>query len=384
MGVIVLIGILELRAATTDDAGNLKSAIAAVRAVGPNGKGSADAAKAWQVLAKAEIGRLPDLLAAMDGANALACNWIRSAMDEVLARAKNDKQSLPLAPMVAFVRDPGHNPNARRFAYELLVEADPAAKERFLPDMMDDPSPELRRDAVARVIEQGERIFATEKKADALPLFQKSLASAREKDQIDKTIKRLRELGQSVDLPKQLGFIQDWHVIGPFPNEKDQGVNAVYPPEKGIDLSAEYDGKSGKVKWQPYVTHHDFGMVDLNTGVGKHLNAVAYALAEFTSAEAQRVDIRIGCYTVFKLWVNGELVLERGDAYTGMSFDNYIAQAKLKPGKNTILMKVCQAEPPAQLPKLWQFQLRIADATGKAILSTSRPAIPPMEKPKDQ
>src|SRR5262249_40570605 len=234
------------------------------------------------------------------------------------------------------------------------------------------------------VIEQGEQIFATEKKADALPLFQKCLASAREKDQIDKIVKRLRELGQTVDLPTQLGFIQDWRVVGPFPNEKEQGVSAPYPPEKAIDLNAEYDGKSGKIKWQPYVSHQDYGMVDLNTGVGKHLNAAAYALAEFNSADAQKVDIRIGCYTVFKLWVNGELILERGDAYTGMSFDNYIAQAQLKPGKNSFLMKVCQAEPPAQLPKLWQFQLRIADSSGKAILSTTRPSVPPVEKPKDQ
>ena len=365
-----------------EEPGNLENALAAVRAVGPNGAGSPEAARSWHILAKADLQQLPDLLAGMDGANPLACNWIRSAVDEVIERAKRDRQPLPRAGLETLVRDAKHHPKARRLAYELIVGEDATAKDRFLPDMMDDPSDELRRDAVARVIEQAEKIIGTDKKSDALPLFQKSLAGAREKDQIDKIVKRLRELGQTVDLPTHLGFIQDWRVIGPFPNEKDEGVNTAYPPEKGIDFNAEYDGKGAKVKWQPYTSRQEYGMVDLNTGVGKHTNAVAYAFAEFTSPNGQTVEIRIGCYTVFKLWVNGELVLERGDAYTGMSFDNYIAQAKLKPGKNTILMKVCNAEPPAQLPKLWQFQLRVCDPTGKAILSSTRPAIAPVEKPK--
>jgi hypothetical protein len=38
---------------------------------------------------------------------------------------------------------------------------------------------------------------------------------------------------------------------------------------------------------------------------------------------------RIGCYTVFKLWVNGELALHRADAYTGMQFDHYRTQIRL-------------------------------------------------------
>jgi hypothetical protein len=36
-------------------------------------------------------------------------------------------------------------------------------------------------------------------------------------------------------------------------------------------------------------------------------------------------------------------------------------------------MKVCTDVPPPQLPKLWRFQLRVCDADGAAILSTTRP-----------
>jgi hypothetical protein len=35
-------------------------------------------------------------------------------------------------------------------------------------------------------------------------------------------------------------------------------------------------------------------------------------------------------------------------------------------------MKVCMDIPPAQVPKLWRFQLRVCDADGAAVLSTTR------------
>jgi len=111
----------------------------------------------------------------------------------------------------------------------------------------------------------------------------------------------------------------------------------------------------------------------LNIGIGEHTEAVGYAATEFTSAAARDVEVRIGCYTVFKLWVNGELVLHRADAYTGMSFDHYRVKIRLRDGKNTLLMKVCNDVPPPQVPKLWRFQLRVCDADGAAILSETRP-----------
>jgi hypothetical protein len=35
-------------------------------------------------------------------------------------------------------------------------------------------------------------------------------------------------------------------------------------------------------------------------------------------------------------------------------------------------MKVCTDIPPPGVPKLWRFQLRVCDAGGAAILSTTR------------
>jgi hypothetical protein len=98
-----------------------------------------------------------------------------------------------------------------------------------------------------------------------------------------------------------------------------------------------------------------------------------YAVTTFTSPAARTAEVRIGCYTAFKLFVNGELALHRADAFTGMKLDHYVGHVKLKEGLNTFLMKVTVDDIPPQVPKQWRFQLRVCDADGVAILSTTRP-----------
>lgn len=351
----------------------LKSAIHTIRQVGPEGKGSAAAAGAWKVLAKTPIEQLPPLLAGMDGATPLARNWIRAAADEIVDRAERGKKSLPTAALTRFLANPGHDPQARRLAFDLLVQQDKTAKDRFLPKMVNDPSPELRREAVGRVLDDAEKLLSAEKKAEARSLFQQAFAAARDKDQIDKAAKRLKDLGQPIDLAKHLGFILDWKLIGPFANVEQKGIETPYPPEKALDSKAEYDGKAGKVRWKDYLSKDENGIVDLHVGVGQHSEAVVYAATEFTSPAARDVEVRIGCYNAFKLWVNGELALRREDAYTGMQFDHYPAKIRLREGKNTLLMKVCTDIPQPSVPNLWRFQLRVCAADGAAILSTTRP-----------
>jgi hypothetical protein len=348
----------------------LTDSIATVRRAGPGGEGSDAAAKAWRQLAAAGPADLPALLAGMDGASPLARNWLRSAIDRVLERAA--KQPLPTEALDAFLRETKHDPQARRLAYDLLCEADPKAPDRYLPGMLDDPSPDLRRDAVARVLARADKLLAADSKVEARPLYRDALAAAREKGQIDAAARKLRDLGEKVDLPARLGMVMTWKLIGPFPNKDLKGMATAYPPEKALDFAAEYDGKAGRVKWLDYTSKDDYGLVDLKEALKDHAEVVAYAAAEFLSKEAREVDIRLGCYTGFKLWVNGDLVLERGDAYTGMQLDHYVAKARLKAGKNIILLKVAQDEPPPQLPPMLRFQLRVCDAGGKAVLAADQ------------
>jgi hypothetical protein len=347
---------------------NLADPIDTVRRVGPDSQGSAAAAQAWRQLAAADVADLPALLAGMDGASPLARNWLRSAIDRVLEQAAAAKKPLPAAALDAFLGDRKHDAQARRLAYELLRDADPTAEERYLPGMLDDPSPDLRRDAVARLLGRADKLFGADKKAEALPLYREALAAARDLGQIDAAARKLRDLGEKVDLPARLGMLMTWKLIGPFPNKDHKGMDTAYPPEKSLDFSGEYDGKAGKVRWVDYTSKDDHGLVDLKEALKDHAEVVTYAAADFVSKDAREVDVRLGCYTGFKLWVNGEPVLERGDAYTGMQLDRYVARVKLRPGKNVLLLKVGQDEAPPQLAPMLRFQLRVCDAGGAAVM----------------
>jgi hypothetical protein len=50
---------------------------------------------------------------------------------------------------------------------------------------------------------------------------------------------------------------------------------------------------------------------------------------------------------------------------------------KLKKGANQILVKCCQNEQTETWTVEWEFQLRVCDATGTAILATDRKPTPP-------
>ena len=140
--------------------------LAKLRAVGPNGVGHREATAAWSELARADADKLPEILAGLDGAGPLAANWIRTAVDAIAERQLQQGRTLPAAELEKFVLDKQRDPRARRLAYEWLVRVDASAKDRLIPGMLDDPSWEMRRDAVARLIDQaglkGERVGGAE------------------------------------------------------------------------------------------------------------------------------------------------------------------------------------------------------------------------------
>jgi hypothetical protein len=363
---------LQLARADLPATVDLQDPIRVIRSVEPGGKGSSAAALAYRKLAKAEIGRVTEILAGMDGANSLARNWLCSALDQVVERAHSTASALPIRKLEEFLLDTRHDPQARRLAYEFLCETDKTTSDRFLPNMLEDPNPELRHEAINRVFDQAEKLGPTAKKEELLALYRRAFAAAREKDQIDRAVRKLRGFGEKIDLATHLGLIVDWTLIGPFPNAGKKGIDTVYPPEQKLDTTTTYESKQGKLRWCPYVSNDEYGIVNLNKGIGEHKEAIAYATTEFTSRAARDAEIRVGCYTPFKVWVNGELVLVRGDAYTGMNLDHYVARAHFKAGKNVILVKVAKDLPVPGAGTLWQFQLRVCDSSGVALLSALR------------
>jgi hypothetical protein len=358
--------------AGTADAADLDPLLETLLAVGPKGAGNAEASRAWEQLALADAEHLPTILRALDDAGPLAANWIRCAVDAIAERQLDSGGKLPEAKLEWFVRDTGHAPRARRLAYEWLVRADPTAPDRMIPGMLNDPSVEMRREAVARLIDQAAELAERGGPAEAVPRYRKALTSARDVDQIRLLAARLKDAGEDVHLPRHFGFVTRWKLIGPFDNTDEKGFATAYAPEKQVDLEAAHPGKHGQVKWIDCQSDHEYGRVDFNKAIGEEKNVVGYALTEFVAKREQEVDLRAASDNAVKLWLNGKLIGEHDVYHSGTQFDQYTSRGVLRPGRNLILVKVCQNDQPQDWARDWSFQLRVCDRTGGAILSADR------------
>jgi len=351
---------------------NLTKALKTLQSVEPNGVDNSAASKAWSDVAAADANQLPAVLSAIDEAGPLGANWLSAAVQAIADRQLKQGKKLPADQLEAFVLDKQHAPRGRRLAFEWLVRADDKAADRLTPGFLFDPSPELRRDAVARLITEGDKLVKEESPEDAHKIYDKALSGAVDLDQVKKLKTELEKLGEKVDLPRHFGFITRWKVIGPFDNTGEKGFDVVYPPEESIDLAAEYEGKplEGKtriVKWTDYETQDEGGIVDMNAAVGKANGVVAYAMAEFNSPSERPAELRLGRDNALKVWLNGELIYEQRVYHSGADMDQFIGRGKLRKGKNVILVKVLQNEQKEDWAQTWGFQLRVCDATGVAI-----------------
>ncbi|MCW0218066.1 MAG: hypothetical protein OJI67_07060 [Prosthecobacter sp.] len=360
--------LLSLLLAVPAVANSLKAPLEQIRAVDKEGVGNEQATAAWQVLTKADPATLPDVLAGMNGANPLAENWLRAAIGVIADEAMAAKK-LPVKAVQTFLENTHNSPAARVVAFDILQRAEPELAEKLTPSLLEDPSSELRRHPVAKLLEAGDEALAQDKKDIATAAYQQAMNSARDEDQIKNLAKKLKDLGQPVDLPKHFGFLMNWKLIAPFTNVERKGFDTVFPPETEIKLDATYPGKNAEAKWMDFTSQDDYGMIDFNKPYTMLKEVTGYAYTEFNSDEERDAQIRLGCKDGWKVWLNGELLFARDEYHRGAKLDQYKLPVRLKKGKNAILVKCCQNEQTEQWTVEWQFQLRVCDATGTAIAS---------------
>jgi len=349
-------------------ADDIEQQIAKIKQVQKEGQGNIVASQAVQQLSKTDSSALIPILSSFVGANPLAVNWLRGAFETIAANAIEQKK-LPVDKLEKFILDKSQNPRARRLAYETLLKVDPKAEDRLIPGMINDPSATLRRDAVQRLIAEAKSLEKADKKDQAKKVYQQALSGATDSDQVKAIVKPLRSLGEKIDLQKHFGFLSDWMIVGPFDNREKKGYDAVYAPEDKIDFSSALEGKESKVSWKPVNTKDDYGIFDVAKSISPYKGAVMYCAADFHSPQKQALEIRLGTPNAWKIWVNGKLLFARNEYHRGMVLDQYSVPVTFQPGKNVILLKLCQNEQDDSWAQRYQFQLRIARPSGTGVRS---------------
>ncbi|WP_298861627.1 hypothetical protein [uncultured Gimesia sp.] len=353
---------------TVLQANDVEQDIAKIKQVQKEGQGNLTASKAVQQLSQSDASALIPILSSFEGANPLALNWLRGAFEAIAAKAIQQKK-LPVKKLEEFILDTSRNPRARRLAYETLIKVDPAAADRIIPGMINDASVTLRRDAVQRLINEAKKLEKADKKDQAKKVYQQALSGATDSDQVKNIVKPLRSLGEKIDLQKHFGFLSEWMIVGPFDNREKKGYDTVYAPEEKLDFAAALEGKEGKVNWKSVNTKDDYGIFDVAKSISPYKGAVMYCAADFHSPQKQSLEIRLGTPNAWKIWVNGKLLFARNEYHRGMVLDQYSVPVTVQPGKNVILLKLCQNEQDDSWAQRYQFQLRIARPSGTGVRS---------------
>lgn len=325
---------------------------------------------------------LETVLSKIKQANPVAKNWLLG-----LAQSLADKQdpAKTKALLEKLLADPKGDGEVRYWALDRLAANDPKLREKLLDGRTEDPSLDIRFEAIQQVVKALPSVEAAKSdeaaKQKAIAGYQQLLKVARQHVQVNSIIDTLKELGHEVDMRKHFGFVSSWQVVGPFDNRKEVGFNTAYKPETDYlqtgseNLKATYPakGEGSQAAWQPASTEKPDGTVDINPIMLNEKGAVVYAFAVVDSPVDVKCQVRFGTPNANKIWVNGTPVTMNNVYHTGSQIDQYTGSVALKKGQNNVLLKLCQNEQTEAWAQDFSFMLRFTDETGLAIPVTQAP-----------
>jgi hypothetical protein len=145
-------------------------------------------------------------------------------------------------------------------------------------------------------------------------------------------------------------LVRQWMFVGPFASNQP-GVleDTLYPPQRLLDITAEYPGAEGNVRWKPL---SGTGGIDFMQLYGSRDNGVAFAVTVLRVARPTTVAITTnGSYTM--TYLNNEII---GGPFRW--FGNRKVSVTLPKGDNILLCGVAQTNYWYQ-GKFWQLSVQV-------------------------
>ncbi|MBM3473356.1 MAG: hypothetical protein FJX75_08825 [Armatimonadetes bacterium] len=194
-------------------------------------------------------------------------------------------------------------------------------------------------------------------------LYREALGNLPAGPEVEQVAQELTALGEPVDLAALRGFLRQWWVIGPFPNEGWSAWDKVFFPEQEVVLDKRYDVDGRTLAWKKQTTDQTLDLVGPFGGVDAVAQTACYAFAEFLIDEAQPVTLKIGSDDGVIVWLNGERVHENM-VDRGAQVDQDIAHGNARAGVNRLLCKVFNNAGG------FNVVVRLCDARGRALRFT--------------
>lgn len=151
-----------------------------------------------------------------------------------------------------------------------------------------------------------------------------------------------RNLGVAAPAKPAPPVISPWQYIGPFDYAGGRGYDTVFPPEREINLAAQYDGKGGeKIGWKQG-NFNDGQVNNLALFKPEHNDdAVIYLHRELDFGGAVELPVSFGSDDTLTVWLNGERIIAEANQRP-CAPDQNLAVLRLRSGKNSLLVKICQ------------------------------------------
>ena len=160
--------------------------------------------------------------------------------------------------------------------------------------------------------------------------------------------RRRGDLPAATRLVRELGYVSDWLVVGPFNNDNKAGFGQLFRPEQElgepVQTDRSYDGKVGPVRWRHAPDVHHYGWLDF----GALLRPQAFLCAFSTTylrapgmrPEGRDVALWLGATGAVQVFWNAERVAQ-DDAYRQLDVDRMAIGVRLHPGFNRLTVKAC-------------------------------------------
>lgn len=290
---------------------------------------------------------------------ALQQSMLPEAVPQLEALAKSGSEadvaqaSEAIARLAASFRDGGNPAGAgRAYLAQFRIAKTDDARNAALEGVKSFPVPEAYDELKATLGEEGllalptnvlsgmAQTLAQAGRAEETNVLRKVLLS-RATDTA--TVQRLIDLGPAQGTPeelaRQLGFINQWKIVGPFTLKDSPTDGSPVLVNGKVDLAARYGAGDSAPAWTDKSVGGAFPHVDL-MGFAQD-QARAFACATITVPTAQDATLRLGSDDGVRAWVNGEKV-HNNDIDRGVALDSDLVPVKLKAGENAILLEIIQ------------------------------------------
>lgn len=159
----------------------------------------------------------------------------------------------------------------------------------------------------------------------------------------------------------QIDAIKNWQYCGVFENLNKSGYDTSYEPEFYAKSDKIFDANSnGTINWYVPNIEYQREPYQFFSNHSEYGYGVNYAQTFINTDQDQRVQLRLGNSSAFKVWLNDVLVYEN-DKDVDTDLDAYIVNVNLSKGTNRLLIKNADAN------GMSYFIARLSDFNGNKL-----------------